>query len=197
MRGPARPPTRWCWPRATSAWSPSRTSPGRATREELEGRFPRLLTGASPRTPGIGFVLVRSASRGPVVLGGRRRARTRHRPGDPGPDPLAPFGPAAASTVLRADGFPHTADLMVNSAVDPAARATVHAFEEQAGSHGGLGGPQSHPFLLAPADLPLPAPPLVGAESLHALFHGWLAPREPGSVERQLGVDDRGASTYR
>ena len=37
--------------------------------------------------------------------------------------------------------------------VDPGSGA-VHAFEEQAGSHGGLGGPQSRPFLLHPGRTP-------------------------------------------
>jgi uncharacterized membrane protein YvlD (DUF360 family) len=172
--------------------------PGRATLEELEQRCPRLLPALASH-PGVGFVLVRSAERGPLVLGRGGGVRELATGRVSGPDPLAPFGPGAAAAVLRADGFPHTADLMVNSAVDPRTGA-VHAFEEQAGSHGGLGGPQSHPFLLSPADLPLPAPPLVGAESLHALFHGWLRhgrPAPPENPERQLGVDDEGASTYR
>ncbi len=152
---------------------------GRATLEELERRCPELLPTLTGH-PGIGFVLVRSAARGPVVLGsdGAHDLATGVVTGT---DPLAPFGPGAAAAVLRTDGFPHTADLMVNSSYDPAA-GTVHAFEEQAGSHGGLGGAQSRPFLLHPADLPLPSFPLVGAESVHALFREWLAPsaRDPG-----------------
>ncbi|MEW1859987.1 phage holin family protein [Streptomyces sp. NPDC088194] len=152
---------------------------GRATLEELERRCPDLLPTLTGH-PGIGFVLVRSAARGPVVLGrdGSHELATGRVTGT---DPLAPFGPGAAAAVLRADAFPHTADLMVNSACDQR-KGTVHAFEEQAGSHGGLGGPQTHPFLLHPVELPLPAGPLVGAEALHHLFHGWLAaaPDAPG-----------------
>lgn len=151
---------------------------GRATLEEIRRRTPRLLPALTAH-PGIGFVLVRSAERGPLVLGrdgGEHELATGR---VTAPDPLAPFGPGAAAAVLRTDAFPHTADLMVNSAVDPAT-GTVHAFEEQAGSHGGLGGPQSHPFLLAPAELPLPPEPLVGAEAIHAVFHTWLTP-EPST----------------
>ena len=147
---------------------------GRATLEQLERRCPDLLETLTGH-PGIGFVLVRSAERGAVVLGpcGSRELATGRVVGS---DPLAPFGDGAAAAVLRADGFPHTADLMINSACDPFA-GTVHAFEEQAGSHGGLGGPQTRPFLLHPAELPVPPGPLVGAESLHRLFRGWLTPR--------------------
>ncbi|WP_443034057.1 alkaline phosphatase family protein [Streptomyces sp. CA2R106] len=171
---------------------------GRATLEELERRCPDLLPTLTAH-PGIGFVLVRSAVRGPVVLG-RDGAHDLATGRVTGADPLAPFGPGAAAAVLRTDGFPHTADLMVNSACDQAA-GTVHAFEEQAGSHGGLGGPQTHPFLLHPVELPLPTAPLVGAQALHQLFHGWLtAPGRPSGPDprcgRQLMVDDEEASTY-
>ncbi|MEC3997941.1 phage holin family protein [Actinacidiphila sp. DG2A-62] len=149
---------------------------GRATLEEISRRSPELLPTLTAH-PGIGFVLVRGPH-GPLVLG---RDGGEHEPATGRvrqPDPLAPFGPGAAAAVLRADAFPHTADLMVNSAVDPATGA-VHAFEEQAGSHGGLGGPQSRPFLLHPAELAVGEEPLVGAEALHGLFRGWLARATP------------------
>ena len=150
---------------------------GRATREEIDARAPHLIE-VLTRHPGIGFVLVRSARRGPLALG-RDGAEHELATGRiTGRDPLAPFGEGAAHALRRADGFPHTADLMVNSACHPTTGA-VYAFEEQAGSHGGLGGPQSHPFLLHPADMPVPEPPLTGAESLHAVFRDWLAPSPP------------------
>ena len=41
---------------------------------------------------------------------------------------------------------------MVNSRYDETLEE-VAAFEHQVGSHGGLGGPQTHPFVLHPADL--------------------------------------------
>ncbi|MFE7455271.1 hypothetical protein ACFU8F_36420, partial [Streptomyces griseus] len=106
-----------------------------------------------------------------------------------GEGPLAVFGVGAAAAVRRTDTFPHVADVMVNSMYDPAT-GTVHAFEEQVGSHGGLGGEQSRPFLLWPRALtdPLdivaaetaagaPPPPgggLVGAEAVHRVLTRWL-----------------------
>lgn len=64
---------------------------------------------------------------------------------------------------------------MVNSAYDPRTGA-VHAFEEQIGSHGGLGGEQGHPFLMWPAELPDPGTgeELAGAEAVHAVLRRWL-----------------------
>ena len=49
------------------------------------------------------------------------------------------------------------------------------AFEELVGSHGGMGGEQSHPFALAPADWAMPTEPIVGAEAMHRLMRRWLA----------------------
>ncbi|MGW8972816.1 phage holin family protein [Streptomyces platensis] len=170
--------------------------PGRITREELDRRHPALLSTLANH-PGIGFLLVRSAVHGPVVLGpagAEHHLDTGHLIGA---DPLAPFGDGAADAVRRTDRFPHVADLMVNSACDPATGA-VHAFEEQIGSHGGLGGAQSHPFLLWPAELTPPAPdgePLTGAEQVHRVLRRWLGEAEgpqlplgPAADELRHGV---------
>nr|WP_229852489.1 phage holin family protein [Streptomyces albospinus] len=149
--------------------------PGRITREELDRRYPALL-GTLAQHPGIGFLLVRSAEHGAVALGtdgGELHLDTGRVIGS---DPLAPFGAGAADAVRRTDRFPHVADLMINSACDPAT-GEVHAFEEQIGSHGGLGGAQSHPFLLWPVELTPPVPdgaPLVGAEHVHQVLRRWL-----------------------
>ena len=48
------------------------------------------------------------------------------------------------------------------------------AFEELVGSHGGMGGSQSFPFLLHPAELELPSEELVGAEAIHRQLRRWL-----------------------
>lgn len=47
------------------------------------------------------------------------------------------------------------------------------AFEELISFHGGLGGPQTRPFVLHPAGLPGPPKPLVGAEAVHELLCSW------------------------
>jgi uncharacterized membrane protein YvlD (DUF360 family) len=145
--------------------------PGRVTFERLEELHPRLVQTLASH-PGIGFVLVRSERDGGVVIG----ARGTHWLDDgriEGEDPLAPFGPNAAAHVRRTDGFPHCPDLVVNSSYDPEIDE-VAAFEELVGSHGGLGGTQSLPFVLFPSDLPYPDEPVVGAETLHQVLRGWL-----------------------
>ncbi|MER6097663.1 phage holin family protein [Streptomyces sp. NPDC001728] len=147
--------------------------PHRMTREEIERRHPALLRTLAHH-PGIGFVLVASAEHGSVVLAGDGAEVPVADLDDAGP--LAVFGPGAARAVRRTDGFPHVADIMVNSMYDPASGA-VHAFEEQIGSHGGLGGEQSHPFLLSPPELSPPVgagEELVGAEHVHRVLRRWL-----------------------
>ncbi|MFG2648673.1 alkaline phosphatase family protein [Streptomyces sp. NPDC048436] len=146
----------------------------RMTREEIDDRHPALLPTLANH-PGIGFLLVRSAERGPVVLGARGgEVYLDEEPCDLGP--LADFGPGAADAVRRTDGFPHVADIMVNSWYDPQ-DGEVLAFEEQIGSHGGLGGAQARPFLLSPLAFSPPVDDgdeLVGAERVHEVLRGWL-----------------------
>ncbi|MET9452009.1 phage holin family protein [Streptomyces cinerochromogenes] len=148
--------------------------PHRMTKEEIDARHPALLPTLANH-PGIGFLLVRSEEHGGLVLGAHgAEIPLAELDGEPGP--LAPFGPGAADAVRRTHAFPHTADIMVNSAYDPA-DGEVLAFEEQIGSHGGLGGAQSRPFLLSPRDLSAPAADgeeLTGAEHIHHVLRRWL-----------------------
>ena len=116
--------------------------PGRLTLERLAELYPRLVT-ALREHPGIGFVLVRSASTARGPRPGRHQL-PRPRRGR-GADPLARFGPNTAGHLRRTDSFAHCPDLVVNSEYWPETDE-VAAFEELVGSHGGVGGPQSRPF---------------------------------------------------
>ncbi|MFF7278194.1 phage holin family protein [Streptomyces griseorubiginosus] len=143
----------------------------RMSKEEIDARHPALLTTLANH-PGIGFLLVRSEEHGGVVLGpfGTEIPLDRL---DENPGPLADFGPGAVEAVRRTHSFPHTADIMVNSWYDPA-EGEVLAFEEQIGSHGGLGGAQGKPFLLSPLALSAPPEGLHGAEGVHQVLRRWL-----------------------
>ena len=89
-----------------------------------------------------------------------------------GEDPLAEFSPTAPLHLRRSDGFAHAPDIFVNSFFDPALEEGC-AFEELISFHGGLGGPQTRPFILHPARLAGPAEPIVGAAAVHELFTSW------------------------
>jgi uncharacterized membrane protein YvlD (DUF360 family) len=164
--------------------------PGRVTLEQLEALYPRLVPALRDH-PGVGFVLVRSERFGAMVIG---KLGTRFLDEDrvEGEDPLAVFGPNAARHVRRTDGFAHCADLMVNSTFWPQF-GEVAAFEELVGSHGGLGGTQSFPFVLHPSELAWPEDDVVGAEQVHRIFRGWLA--QLGHSSYESAVHSPGAST--
>jgi Type I phosphodiesterase / nucleotide pyrophosphatase len=144
--------------------------PRRLTREELDERHPRLIP-ALRSHPHIGWILVRSAEHGPVALGprGEHYLEQGRIEGD---DPLASFAPNAPRHLLRTDGFPHVADIMVGSFYDPELDEGC-AFEELISFHGGIGGPQTRPFILAPLTLPSPEEPIVGAAHVHEVLWGW------------------------
>ena len=150
------------------------TFPGparRLRRDEIDARYPALLDGLISH-PHIGFVLVASTA-GSLVLGrsGQRNLATGEVVGD---DPLAPFGGRAVDQVRLVDAYATTADVMVNARYDPE-RDEVSAFESQVGSHGGLGGPQTRPFLLYPAGLADPPPQIFTSVALHRVLKSWLA----------------------
>ncbi|MFI8006171.1 alkaline phosphatase family protein [Streptomyces sp. NPDC086010] len=187
---------------------------GRASREQIDRRCPALLATLAAH-PGIGFLLVRSERHGSVVLGAGGEEVPVAELTD-GQGPIAVFGEGAADAVRRTDTFPHVADVMVNSMYDPDTGG-VHAFEEQIGSHGGLGGEQSRPFLLWPrtladpldvmaadvprtprpagADAPGTAVPaaLVGAESVHLVLARWLRELSGPQIPLQPGGVDAAA----
>ncbi len=116
--------------------------PHRLTLEEIEARHPRLIP-ALRAHPHVGWILVRSSERGPVVLG----SAGAHYLADgtvEGDDPLGPFAPNAPRHLLRTDGFAHVADIMVGSFYDPDLDEGC-AFEELISFHGGIGGVQTRP----------------------------------------------------
>ncbi len=144
--------------------------PRRLTLEEINERHPRLIP-ALREHPHVGWLLVRSSERGAVALG-PAGAHYLAEGTVEGEDPLAPFAPNAPRHLLRTDGFAHVADIMVGSFYDPDLEEGC-AFEELISFHGGIGGPQTRPFILHPADFPLPDGEIVGAEEVHGVLSGW------------------------
>jgi uncharacterized membrane protein YvlD (DUF360 family) len=146
--------------------------PRRLTLEEIDARHPELIP-ALRGHPHVGWLLVRSEHGGPVVLGGSgaRYLADGRLEGD---DPLATFSPTAAQHLQRTDSFAHVADIMVGSFYDPDLDEGC-AFEELISFHGGIGGPQTQPFILHPRRLAAPDEPIIGAAKVHAVLAGWRA----------------------
>jgi hypothetical protein len=140
--------------------------------EEIEEVYPGLLDGLASHE-GVGFVMVHSEEHGPVVVG----AEGRHYLAEDrveGRNPLAGFGPNAAQHLSRSDSFPDAPDILVNSFCNHETNE-VAAFEELIGSHGGLGGYQTQPFVLYPAQFPVGDDPLVGAAAVHWVLKQWVS----------------------
>jgi uncharacterized membrane protein YvlD (DUF360 family) len=144
----------------------------RLSMEEIESLHSGLIS-TLVNHPGIGFAMVRSDGEGALVLGaeGTRRLRDDRVSGR---DPLREFGPNAADHLRRTDGFPHCPDILVNCIYDQE-RNEVAPFEEFMGSHGGLGGWQSRPFVLVPAAWSEPEAPIVGVRAMHDTIRRWLS----------------------
>ncbi len=142
----------------------------RLTREEIDALHPQLLP-ALRKHPHIGWLLVHSEQHGAVALGAEGTHYLTERRVE-GVDPLSPFSPNAPQHLLRTDGFAQVADIMVGSFYDPDLE-TGCAFEELISFHGGIGGPQTRPFLLFPEGLPLTDEPIVGAASVHDVLVSW------------------------
>jgi len=88
---------------------------------------------------------------------------------------LASFGPNAVAGLRRLDAMPDCGDLVIVSMFDQRS-GEVAPFEEQIGSHGGLGGVQGDAFVLHPTEWRIEATP-VGAVALHNEIRRWLASR--------------------
>ncbi|TME75889.1 MAG: phosphodiesterase [Chloroflexi bacterium] len=144
--------------------------PGRATREAIDATYPGLVDGLA-RHPGIGLVMIRATGGGSVVLasGGATDLAVGHAGGI---GPLARFGTNAAEGLRRLDAMAECGDLVIVSMFDPES-GEVAPFEDQVGSHGGLGGRQGDAFILHPSSWRIEGP-VVGAVALHQQIRGWL-----------------------
>lgn len=91
-----------------------------------------------------------------------------------GENPLALFPPRSAQHLKRTDSFRFVPDIVVNSFYDPR-KDEGAAFEELIGYHGGMGGNQSRPFVLVPAEWRLGEGEIFGAEELHRRLEAEVA----------------------
>lgn len=138
--------------------------------EEINERFPLLLPGLTQHE-GIGFVMVHSFEHGAMVLG-KKGIYFLDRNYVEGENPLKDFGQNAARHLAREDSFQDCPDILVNSFYRPAT-GEIAAFEELVGSHGGLGGTQTQPFIMYPQSLSVPDEPIVGAASVYRILKEW------------------------
>ncbi len=117
----------------------------RMTYDEIEAAYPGMIKEMISH-PGVGLILVHT-DEGPIAIGedGQRNLYTG---AVTGKDPLAMYDdPEKRNRQLRyLVDFPNGGDLVIISPVYE--DGTVAAYEELIGSHGGLGGQQTDPFLM-------------------------------------------------
>jgi uncharacterized membrane protein YvlD (DUF360 family) len=159
----------------------------RLTLEELEELHPGLVAQLAAH-PGVAMLMVRSQSHGAVVFG---HNGTRYLDEDraEGEDPTVVFGPHTVMSLKREDAMTHAPDLLFISQFDPEL-GEVAAFEELIGSHGGLGGPQTEPFILHPIEWHLDEDVPLGAPAVYRNVRSWLS-----SIGIELGPQPAAAGT--
>lgn len=131
--------------------------------EEIVMLFPDLIPGLV-KHEGIGFIMVNSMTNGAMAIG-QDGIYYLDSERIVGKNPLENFGANASRHLKRQNSFKNMPDILVNSFYDKKTDE-VCAFEELIGSHGGLGGDQTKPFILYPSEWENPGE-LVGAESIY------------------------------
>ncbi|MFZ3070672.1 MAG: alkaline phosphatase family protein [Anaerolineaceae bacterium] len=142
----------------------------RLTYEEIQRQHPGFILNLTNHA-GIGFVMVRSAVDGDLILS-KDGVYFLDSDSFEGNNPLADYSGHAAMLLRRESSFTGCPDILVSTRYDPETD-TLCGFEDQIGHHGGLGGQQSFPFIVHPRALPVKKAPIVGAEALHGLIKGW------------------------
>jgi hypothetical protein len=143
----------------------------RMTLDQIEAAHPGLAQ-ALIGHPGVGLMLVRTDDHGAIAVG-KQGIHFLDEDRFEGEDPLAIFGELAATALRRLDGIANVGDIALVSQYDPET-FEIAAFEELIGAHGGLGGPQTRPFLLYPSDWELDQGPLVGAPAVYRQLRRWM-----------------------
>jgi hypothetical protein len=143
---------------------------GRVDLETMQTTWPGMVEALADH-PGVGFLMVRSKAHGAIAVG-RRGVRYLDEDRVEGEDPVAPYGGHSVEGLRCVDGMEHCGDLVAISLLDPATDE-VAAFEELIGSHGGLGGPQTHPMIIHPSEWQI-GEPIIGAEAVYRQIRAWL-----------------------
>lgn len=152
----------------------------RMTYEAIQYRYPDLILNLVNH-PGIGFALVRSSGNGDMVLGKAGIYFLDHDTFE-GENPLSNFSPNAAALLRQESNLTNCPDIIINTSYDPVTEE-ICGFENQVSHHGGLGGPQSFPFIFYPSALPVNGKPIVGAVEVNRLLSSW---REAIQLEGNL-----------
>jgi hypothetical protein len=141
----------------------------RVTRQNLEKRYPGFIDQLVAHE-GIGIVIVNEGrNEGPVLLGkgGSIKLRTGRVKGE---NPLTQYGreKIRVEQLRRLAEFKNSGGLIIISPVYE--DGTVAAYEELIGNHGGLGGPQTEPFLLHPVAIKVDGDSIINSDQIYPIL---------------------------
>jgi hypothetical protein len=146
-------------------------TPERMDVSEVAILYPELIDALNDH-PAIGLVLGAEQGR-PVAITahGTGLLDARQLPiGLPNPE-------QAISDLTRLLSFPHSGDLVLLGAWNP--QGGMVTFEDQAATHGGIGGPQDYPFFITPPGAAFDLSSVTNAEQVYPFFvNRYLAEHE-------------------
>lgn len=143
----------------------------RMTFEQIGDIHPDLLVGLQQHS-GLGLVIVKSEKNGTMAIGKGGVHYVDLGTVEGSVDPLAIFGPNVALHIKRESGFKDCPDIIVHTIFDPVTQELA-GFENQVSHHGGMGGPQTRPFVLYPKALPYDGKPIIWASGVYELLREW------------------------
>lgn len=155
-------------------------SSDRVTTEQLLDKHPTLLEFLIAHE-GIGFVVTTNDEGDHLMMAkdGMRKLRTGV---VEGVDPILRYSDGTSSRVIidaliELCQFPNSGDIVVNGATLD--NGSVVSFEPQRGTHGGLGGEQTDPFIIFPRHFRDRKADIRGPVEMHHFLSGLLAQQGP------------------
>jgi putative membrane protein len=142
----------------------------RLSYEQIQSMFPDLIPGLISH-PGIGFLLVNSERDGALAIG-KEGINFLDAQFVEGIDPLSGYGQNAAMHARRLNSFTDCPDIVLNTVYNPETEE-ISSLEYQVGHHGGLGGAQSHAFLLYPGEFSVGEKAIICAETINQILRQW------------------------
>ena len=163
--------------------------PDQLSLEQIAAVYPGLIE-ALVAHEGIGFVLLRSETRGAIVLGKHGARELDADDAVQGEDPLAGFSSHTGEFLRRLARYTNAGDIIVNGTYDPATSQII-GIDDLVGAHGGVGGMQTQPFIVYPSEWTAREPELVGAASVHRFLRRYALGEERPTAD---GAPEPGAA---
>ena len=137
--------------------------------EEIKHLYPNLIE-ALICHPGIGFLAIDSYNNGPVVLN-QEGIYYLNSKGFEGRNPLENYEETTAWQLEKLFSYFNVGDVIIQSRYDPETDQ-IPAFENLVAHHGGVGGNQTHAFVMYPSKLEFTSP-INDATQMHRQLREW------------------------